>query len=282
MNSRCHLCYNVFKCSRSVSKHIRQFHKSLNQVQCDQCDKVFSNLYNLSVHKLKIHSKTFRYECEKCAEFKCQEKSAFIQHLKEKHGTENESINSNYRLKNRQIGTEHKCNLCDYKTKVKQSFTRHLENVHKVFLQKCKFCHKESKDNHICFVKMKIVENLDKLTVKICQICDEKFENLSDLKSHYLENHAENCPEVLDYQKRGKTEHKSEDFSQIFLCDQCPFITDSLEKQNQHVIKCHQQKFGCEYCPFSLQSMEKLSKHIAENHPGMPTHYCLKCPLWFP
>ena len=67
------------------------------------------------------------------------------------------------------------------------------------------------------------------------------------------------------------------------LCDQCPFITTSIEDLHDHVYKVHMHKYKytCDHCFFSSKLLDRLTSHIIKEHPLMPSQFCLRCPLTF-
>lgn len=191
---RCHQCYNSYKDKRSVIKHIREFHrKSKHQeFKCEQCDKSFTTQDNLSSHFLQIHSKIFRYTCSKCSEFKTHKRLALVQHLKEIHQvpeSEMESmIKSNYRVKNRAIGSWHQCSRCEFTTKHKCHLKLHMNRKHKIEAAvqsdpSCKLCKKEflgqqGLNNHLCPVRLKINERFSNATDLQCPGCNQTFDEM--------------------------------------------------------------------------------------------------------
>jgi len=327
----CHICYGVFNSNANVAKHIREIHERQKRFKCEKCEKRFNNLNNLTVHVYQSHSKIFRYECPKCEEFRTHRKVALFDHLRDIHLAPTEEIpsliKSNYRLNNRQAGTVHNCTLCGYSSKHKHEFKRHMTGKHNIEPVEneliCELCKKEflnsdTKNKHLCVVRLRISERLDNMEwSSTCPDCDQTVYNKDELKSHYLQTHSENAPEVHAYfeevrqnhEKRieskirghyggidrfggskfeklnpsSKSDEKSDEIMTTMLCDQCPFITSTIKELEAHVTKVHMHKYKytCDHCLYSSKLMDRLSSHITKEHPLMPSQFCLKCPLTF-
>ena len=96
-------------------------------------------------------------------------------------------IKSNYRLNHREAGTLHKCTMCAYTSKHKHEFKRHIAGKHNIdpvenelvcSLCKKEFLNSDTKNMHLCVVKLRISQRLDKMEFSpTCPDCNQIIRN---------------------------------------------------------------------------------------------------------
>ena len=271
----CHKCYGIYSERKLVVRHIKEAHDKATNFKCEYCPRSFVSFGTLTTHVHQLHRQIFRYNCPKCQEFKSQRKIPLIEHLLAEHQIPEDAveslIKSNYRLKNKAL-TDHKCQLCDFSSKSKTEYRNHMRIKHETdpVEPECQLCFKvfldqDSLSKHLCVVRLRIIMMLDKIqNVQghfSCPLCSQSFEDLEYLKDHYLSWHAQDAPEVAEYQEevrqmhekrlKKKKEQKSschqEDSSvkveeMTILCEQCPFTTNSTKQLEHHIARVHQQR----------------------------------------
>ena len=72
-----------YKCSKNsdLTKHIKQVHDKIKDIQCDKCEYKYSSNSNLKQHMKQVHDKIKDFQCDKC-EYKCSFNGSLNQHIK--------------------------------------------------------------------------------------------------------------------------------------------------------------------------------------------------------
>lgn len=204
------------------------------------------------------------------------------------------------------------CPECPYTTRITYYMTKHMVRTHNSSrlpnpTNACPHCHAEFFSDplaHACPAKIMVNEALEGVLTlddgKVtCPQCQDIFENIDVLKSHYLEDHIVMEPPAKLAKARPRRRQVKVKVEQVvvkpdlddespqdlqgqvgeekLLCDQCPFIGSS-EDLTWHVKHVHKdRKNRCDHCSYSSNSKESLSNHIKRIHDGIASHLCHLC-----
>jgi len=217
----CETCSNVFMDFKTYQKH-RKIHINL---VCEECGEQSPTRSQLKSHEQKVHGKGDKDKpCPHCAKQVYNLKA----HIKASH--EAELII---------------CSKCDYRTRTKQSFKDHTENVHKEAVMKtCQFCGGSYKrvDKHI---KISNCGQAERIRMN-CDQCEKSFTRKETLKKHV---------KIVHLQIKNKA------------CVYCDYRTHSKFNLDLHVNKMHLgiqiEKQTCKHCE---KSTYKLEHHMKIYH----------------
>ena len=206
---------------KAVQKHT-QIHRTFI---CVECGEIRSSKSQLNSHEYKMHDKGDKDKpCPYCAKQVYNLKA----HIQGSH--EAELI---------------VCSKCDYRTRNKQSFTDHSNNVHKEAVMKtCQFCGGSYKrvDRHIQVMNCGQAKRMRSK----CDQCDKTFALKQTLRKHI---------KIVHLQIRNKT------------CLYCDYKTYTKFNLDLHMNKMHlgiqMEKQNCSHCD---KSTYKLEHHMKVYH----------------
>ena len=110
---KCNLCKSAFVKRGTLKRHLTIHREN----SCSHCGKSFSNPERLQYHE-KIHNGEKQFTCDQCS-MSFATLSRMYRHSKCKHSGQ-------IRKKQQKV---YECSSCDYKTKIKAHFNRHLTTV---------------------------------------------------------------------------------------------------------------------------------------------------------
>ena len=209
----CSLCIGSFNDKEDLMKHYAAVHE--RPQKCDTCGKEFTVIGNLNKHVAKVHAGK-------------EEK-----HIDEVHERETEK--------------RHKCSLCTFSYKFKESLQVHLEAVHER-PKKCDTCGKKfagigTLNNHV--VKMHGGKVHERKNPFQCSICWTIFADRNLLEEHVLTVHEGHKP---------------------YKCDICLSFFNKKYTLKTHIESVHEGKFDCVICDSHFSNEKKLHQHIENVH----------------
>ena len=83
---------------------------------------------------------------------------------------------------------------------------------------------------------------------KSCDICEKVIGSIKDMRKH-LKTHSFSG----EYSKNS---------SQNYKCEDCDFISTTIETMEVHVGKCRRDKFECGLCEFNSDTLDNLETHL--------------------
>ena len=224
-----------------------------------ECNGKFSNCSNLKENMEKKHGWI------KCCEEECNEElsnwSNWKEHMKEKHGMhvceEPECIGRFSRV---------------YESK--EELEHHSRRKHS----------KECEEKLVCRNEKEQQKREEHRNGLVCDFCDEKFKNKSELEEHWERDHEIHvyecihlkCEEKYICQKMWR-EHMKEKHGIGFYCEQCNqycLFEEELEEHmkefhvaeelEEHMKEFHVTEFECVECNEKFESVDKVIEHKNE------------------
>ena len=149
---------------------------------------------------------------------------------------------SSFRIhQRRHTQIQSKCDLCDFQTDIEMNMTKHKKQMHKESPTfQCENCsYKSIKRGNV----VKHNESVHQGVRIICDQCDKKFTQHSDLDKHLNKVHGMKI-------------------ESIFKCDLCEYTTAHRQVLNFHKQRKHDGKtFSCERCTYSGKAEADLVNH---------------------
>ncbi|VVD01023.1 unnamed protein product [Leptidea sinapis] len=164
------------------------------------------------------------------------------------------------------------CASCPKHFKDKEELLLHRKRIHRKRFP-CKFCPTDYNTRKELFKHLRIHQKVQLMEYKVisevmegkqklcCFMCDKKFSDLSDLKSHVLDDHKEpykcrkcdeSFPKIIDFGHHTKTHHPEMEGQSVL---------DILEAFSKLV-----RAWKCEECDMQFHEADKLAKHQIEQH----------------
>lgn len=207
---KCDLCDFKSKSAGYLKQHSVCAHTKKESVKwfgCEECEYKTNYKSKLKKHFLNRHTKEQDiewYKCEYC-DYKSKAKSYIKHHVLNVHtkslqhfeakATFETSMNHLVNVNSKKDVKWHKCDYCQYKSRVRSNMKQHLVNLHSkeddVHWYKCELCEYKTK------VKANIKQHslnkhTDKHDIKWynCDYCDYKSKVKSYIKHHILSQHT--------------------------------------------------------------------------------------------
>lgn len=164
------------------------------------------------------------------------------------------------------------CISCTKQFKDKNELTLHRKRLHRKRFP-CKFCPTDYSTRKELFKHLQIHQKVQLMEYKVisevvkgkqelkCFMCSKSFLELSELKSHVMDDHKEPyiCPhcngkfvKIIDFGNHTKTYHPEVEGQSVL---------DVLEAFSKLV-----QAWKCEECNLQFNEADKFAKHQVENH----------------
>ncbi|KAL5021554.1 hypothetical protein ScPMuIL_000709 [Solemya velum] len=167
------------------------------------------------------------------------------------------------------------CNICGYRAITKDNLKRHKEKDHESQQFPCKECDFISTSRTQLWNHTLSHRGLLGLE---CSVCQEKFENMKQLKTHFLISHPNTSREELNkmighrHRMQGKMGRKS------YKCPYCERVFISSSSELQKHIWIHQgiKPYKCPVCPHSCRSKNNLQAHMLRHSSEKP-FACSEC-----
>ena len=240
---QCNFCHDSFENQENLTDHVISIHC---MITCKVCDKVFPNSPALKEHFSNVHVAK-NVKCEKC-EMEFSTKNFLSKHYENVHfdtkTLETSSVNHD---KKRSI--EVNC-LCDFCFKMFNSWVDF--------------------STHTCINK----DFNEKRPILQCDLCEEKFQVISNFKRHYHGKHSmlgqSNC-DICGVMFRGT------DRLQFHLlnglnsmpqqCNFCKKLCYPTCSKEVHMEKCKKRKnIECSFCDKKFASYFSRNKHVKRRH----------------
>ncbi|KAG6458252.1 hypothetical protein O3G_MSEX010752 [Manduca sexta] len=176
------------------------------------------------------------------------------------------------------------CVTCSRQFKSKEELAQHRKRVHRKRFP-CKFCPTDYNTRKELFKHLQIHQKVQLMEYKVisevvkskqklnCFMCSKSYNELSDLKSHVMEDHKEpySCPhckrtfpKIIDFGNHTKTYHPDVE---------CQSVLDVLEAFSKLV-----KAWKCEECGMQFHEADKLALHQIEKHsPELKADPQLQC-----
>ena len=286
---KCSKCKKPFSNSEALAEH-KLTHKTKTE-KCEVCGKCFGSKMALKGHKL-LHSSETPYQCtaEGCEE-RFHTKVKRLQHIDEKHTTEE----ADYR---------HVCKVCNNKFQTRFLLLVHLNKAHKIkrprhykprkpFLWKCEECGKEiickqSVKPHMMLHAKGLKPPPPKRESYPCTVCNVEIKTKKDLNIHMRTVHnmglatlKHKCAACnLTFASRIPLMTHLRTAHSIYQCLECKAEFGSQIERKRHRITVHalQTKSGdghaCKLCRAKLRSAKELLGHMRLVH---SVYRCGKC-----
>ncbi|XP_045507830.1 zinc finger protein 260-like [Colias croceus] len=176
------------------------------------------------------------------------------------------------------------CMSCSKQFKNKDELTSHRKRMHRKRFP-CKFCPTDYHTRKELFKHLRIHQKVQLMEYKViaevmegkqklrCFMCDKSCTELSELKSHVMDDHKEPyvCPrcnetfsKIIDFGHHTKTDHPEVEGQSVL---------DVLEAFSKLV-----KAWKCEECELQFHEADKLAKHQVESHsPDLRTETQYQC-----
>ena len=148
---------------------------------------------------------------------------------------------------------KHQCSQCDYQTKNKFDFKKHVDAVHEGIKHKCSSCEKTFSD------KSNLKKHIQSLHEGIrykCNQCDKEYTENSNLMQHIQSDHG----------------------GVRYSCDQCDQQFKTAAYVRQHAKSVHDglRRYECQKCDKKFTYLQKLKIHSENIHEGVK-YSCNQC-----
>jgi KRAB domain-containing zinc finger protein len=226
---RCFDC-NFHSTSKALLRNHRdeEQHFSKTTETCKICNKHFASSSTYKFHLTTVHRNREKFECQHCGK-KFGRKDNFECHVVAVH------------LKVKRFG----CQSCNQKFGTESSMKEHAARTHGIAAWKCDTCSLVFKQKFTFKSHMLKVHGKQVSSENVCLLCNEFFQNKTDLTDHKTNIHG---------QKSWK-------------CEQCGKVFGRKDYLNNHVNGFHQKmKFNCQQCEKVFSYHAGLFTHIQKFH----------------
>uniref|UniRef100_A0A182QYY4 C2H2-type domain-containing protein n=1 Tax=Anopheles farauti TaxID=69004 RepID=A0A182QYY4_9DIPT len=267
--NRCQLCLDTFQSDSQLQTHLEETHKDVLPFHCSKCLLYIDEIGEVNVHLIS-HQYAYgclycsqRYNSEEllqkhnqtCCKYRCQYCTAEFEIMAH--------LNAHKKLHKAQQRALNKCKSCGKTFSMSSNLQRHLR-THRA----CKLDHMERKKRTRALAQEQKAEmeskNFEVLmrNLRVCQVCNEKFES-----NCYLARHIER-------------EHSEFSFP-LYGCDICPKKFTAFDKCIRHrayhrrsVKKPDAPSNGkkpegrpmCKICNKEFRMDSQLLRHLSEDH----------------
>ncbi|XP_063701389.1 zinc finger protein 883-like [Culicoides brevitarsis] len=250
---KCTFCDATFIESGEYRRHFTSHQIDYSNHVCNICGKLERNNSTLQVHINRVHKGY--HQCRHCTKM-FGDSEEFYNHLKW------EMEKRQAKEKNTEITLV--CDICGFKTRIKDELTQHTVDFHKIPKRKelsCEVCDKKfiNSDhlaNHVRIMHKKKYK---------CTECDFLFGSLTDMRDHYEREHGENSSPSTKPMPLQKKMMNAE--VKTFECNVC----DKAFKQRM-MLKIHMYKhtgfrpFYCNLCNRGFYDRPMVEKHFLKEH----------------
>ncbi|KRT86492.1 zinc finger protein, partial [Oryctes borbonicus] len=185
------------------------------------------------------------------------------------------------------------CSLCEYETKNKHHFMRHLYTHSETKLYRCPKCPYRSKTKYYIGDHLRR-KHADRISASgyACPLCSECFKRVSLLQIHVRISHNDNrsfkCPKCQFrtsnkklFLRHYRSAHAG---ARPYRCHSCPKRFTCEKSLRSHVTNLHvdanrTKRFKCPKCDrFETKYEASLRKHLLNVHGGVKRFRCGECP----
>ena len=240
--TRLHLRHKCYVCGYELAdskkdkliEHMEVNHKShLLKTECsNHCDKC--NFSSITMKKLKVHKRIMHPDTA--------------------------------------YQSRHICSLCEYQTKNKHSFVRHMEkHIGTVYL--CNYCKYQFKDKRFLVKHIKYQHKygnedkpaINQMTFK-CSPCNVQT-NRSKYTDHMIQVHAFPLQDKR-LSSNNKAKHLVKRYHSNYLhkCPSCNFESNIRFKFISHLHKHLGTRYKCKICEFESEYRIKMISHFRDQH----------------
>ncbi|CAG9825096.1 unnamed protein product [Phaedon cochleariae] len=270
---KCEVCSYTATRKRAVQMH-QNIHLSPSEMElykCEFCPYTSKFKYGVANH-MTVHKKpseTTMYECEVCP-YKSKWPHCLRNHLKTH--------------KKQQVPV-HKCEHCNFKANNKYSVATHKKMAHKELFKKpkvehrCDLCEYKSKTTGELTRHKVVHKKLSDSEMLTCDMCGEK------LKTKNLPSTTEHNNNEYGYRlnKRWKRDTSGEppNKEKRLICCSCDYQHNLAGRMRKHlVVHSAEKSHKCSQCPMRTRHKWCLREHIKYMHsdPNAPKAYsCESC-----
>lgn len=283
----CQFCDFTSSFKSCTKRHFIKMHKVF---PCKLCNFFSDTRENLNSHQSSDHGITTNSEGRR------KLKDMQIQNPIASSSVEQSEDVGLLNYERQEDGT-YKCTLCDFKSKVHQSVTRHKQGEHDGIRYKCTECDYVTKQQGSIDIHKKAVH--EGITFS-CHVCNFQSGYKHVLNSH-LKIHKDNFKkrslklqrsrvECDECQKSFQTEsglkiHKEvKHDGVVYSCKSCNYKTQHKQTLKRHSKTYHGEeshigkelRLPCPDCSFTTLSKQSLKIHITAQHDGI-TFNCDEC-----
>ena len=80
---------------------------------------------------------------------------------------------------------------------------------------------------------------------KTCDLCNKQFDSVRDMKMH-----------------KNTHSFNGDLFGSEFKCEECDYISETIETMEVHIVKCCYDHFECGLCEARFENLEMLELHL--------------------